>query len=428
MSNLNSYDVAHTYWSLPLNERNWERVARELKVDHPESKVVQNRLGRLARSWEEKGLVLHTVMEEDPDRDYLPGLPDLEQKLRRAFALRDAVVVDFPRVASNQGASAPSAGAVDELDRDNKLHEALGRWGARVFLSIARHNDIVGVGGGRGPFYAAQKSIFRTGLPRPKEIISLTGNMAANVWGDTKKWGIVASMDADFVVSHLGAVLGVSNQTQLKSPIVCENSESPRAPKKGSTPPGKGSRAKRMRAQRKPAIAIDTVNLALVGIGALAGGHRLQFYKHTEELRPVRDELEAFWTLVWEIDAGVSDKDGVPYHCVSDICNRLFISDLAGHIPGWKEVDQTKLHKLAEMVENLNNRFLSPKQSEFEKICERGAVIAVCGGRHKVGAIYQVLAQRKPWVTHLVTDRFVADNILAWDAALSSGAAVTLPA
>jgi len=428
MSNLNPYDVARTYWTLPLQDRNWSRVASELKLDDPDSKVVQNRLGRLARSWEENGLVRHVVIKQEPDGDNLPRLPDLEQKLRRAFALRDAIVVDFLTVARSQGASPPSEGAVGDQQRDNDLHEALGRWGARVFLSIARHNDIVGVGGGRGPFFTAENCRFRSGLPRPNEIVSLTGNMAANVWGDTKRLWNVASMDADFVVSRLGAVLGATNQAQLKSPIACGDSANPRTLKGGGTPSGKGSRDKRVRPQRKPAIAIEKVNLALVGIGALAGGHRLQFYDDTEELYLVREELRALWKLVRDIDAQVADKDGVPYHIAGDICNRLIINDLAGHhIPEWK-VDEPKRQKLAEMVRNLNDRFLSPEESEFAKICERGAVIAVAGGRHKVGAIYQVLAQRKPWITHLVTDSFVAENILAWDLASSAGAAVTPPA
>src|SRR5437879_8731471 len=93
MTELAPFDVARTYWALPPAKRQWSEVARILDLN-PEDKVMQNRLGRLARQWEDQGLVRHVVASEASSQEYLPRIPDLEQQLRRQFLLREAVAVD----------------------------------------------------------------------------------------------------------------------------------------------------------------------------------------------------------------------------------------------------------------------------------------------------------------------------------------------
>ena len=68
-----------------------------------------------------------------------------------------------------------------------------------------RPGDVLGVGGGRGPYYAVRNCLFRGGLGHPRTVVSLTGQMSANVWGEAAKQE-VASMDADQVASRLTTV------------------------------------------------------------------------------------------------------------------------------------------------------------------------------------------------------------------------------
>jgi DNA-binding transcriptional regulator LsrR (DeoR family) len=131
---LTPFDVARVYWSLPVASRQWAEVARRLG-GRPTDKILQNRLGRLARQWEEQGLVRHFVLSEPSPFDYLPRVPELENQLRQHFPLRDAVVVDVSVL--RPGPDAPLDRA--EHDRhDNQVHEALGAWAARVFMSLMR--------------------------------------------------------------------------------------------------------------------------------------------------------------------------------------------------------------------------------------------------------------------------------------------------
>src|SRR5260221_8451894 len=100
-------EVAQIYWSLAPRKRKWREVASILghtpeEADNP---VLQNRLGRFARRWEELGFVSHQVRsEEDSDGaahwtrsqadTLLPSRSTkLENQLRRRFCLREVIVI-----------------------------------------------------------------------------------------------------------------------------------------------------------------------------------------------------------------------------------------------------------------------------------------------------------------------------------------------
>jgi DNA-binding transcriptional regulator LsrR (DeoR family) len=383
VSDLTPFDVARAYWSLPPATRQWAEVARRLGRD-PADKILQNRLGRLARQWEEQGLVRHIVLSEPSPLDYLPRVPELENQLRQRFPLRDAVVVDVSVL--RPGPDAPMDRA--EHDRhDNQVHEALGAWAARVFMSLMRPGDVLGVGGGRGPYYAVRNCRFRGGLDHPQVVVSLSGQMSANVWGEVARLE-VASMDADQVASRLGGEVGAKDVIRVNAPIA----------------------SARPRGRKGARIRIASVTLALIGIGALAGGHRLRHYEQSQELESVRSLLKSLCQRAQALDADWGEEDGVQRHWVADLCNHLFLTTSGS--ADWKKVGKADRTEMERAVRELNSRFLSPEPADFVEVCRRGGVVAVAGGRHKVTAVSHVLRQSPPWVSHLVTDNYIAHQVL----------------
>jgi hypothetical protein len=266
---------------------------------------------------------------------------------------------------------------------DNEVHEALGRWAARVFASLMRQHDVLGVGGGRGPYFTVKNCLFPGGLPNPRKVVSLTGQMSANVWGDAAKTEI-ASMDADQVASLLGGQLGASSIIRVNKPIADARSRPLEIPK--------------------------AVTLALVGIGALAGGHRMRRYDECQELAPVKGKLKELCELADKLDRKTMGEEEMSPHWVADLCNHLFITKSGPN--DWGKVPVADREKLEERVNKLNAGFRSPDESQFADVCRRGAVVAVGGGKHKVGGIYHVLMQKNPLITHLITDRSVARQIV----------------
>jgi hypothetical protein len=255
-------------------------------------------------------------------------------------------------------------------------------------MSLMRPDDVVGVGGGRGPYYVVRNCLFRPGVQHPRTVVSLTGQMAVNVWGEAGRLG-VASMDADQVASHLGGELGAKEVIRVNAPVAAARSR------------GKGG----------PRVRVEAVSLALIGIGALAGGHRLRHYEQSQELEAVKPLLKGLCERARALDPVTPEPDGSCHHWVGDLCNHLFIATSGPH--DWKQVPRADRGDLERRVRELNNQFLSPLPADFEGVCRKGGVVAVAGGRHKGTAIYHVLRQAPSWITHLVTDNHVAHQILA---------------
>lgn len=213
--------------------------------------------------------------------------------------------------------------------------------------------------------------------------------MSANVWGGDGAKLSVASMDADQVASLLGGELGATSVIRTNASIA----------------------SPQRRGKAKLKIPTEAVALALVGIGALAGGHRLRHYEQSEELQGVKSLLKELCDQADVLDPRPSGEGGVSHHWVADLCNHLFIATSGPH--DWKkEVRRANRKELEWTVNKLNSQFLSPRPQDFVNICRRGSVVAVAGGRHKVAAVYHVLRQRPPWITHLVTDNYVGRSIL----------------
>lgn len=401
LDDVTPYQVARVYWLLPPKERNFGEVAKRLGLKP--DKAVQNHLSRLARQWEDEGKVQHVVLQEPPDEVYFPLVPTLEDQVRRRYGIREVVVVDTSRLGPPDCDPNTDVAAWNEYD--DTLHKALGAWGARVLTSLVRPDDIVGVGSGRGPFYTAEECkippVYTTPestIPSkdysPKEVVSLTGKLSAHYWGTgAGRLDRVRSLDADFVAGSLVTGLGVDHPpTCLNRSIVVNRSE----------------RNELARHRKK----LSQVTIALIGIGALAAGHRLKHHQASDDLDRVKDDLIALNKFAEIIDAhalkvaeGQVRKRGPFPHWVGDVCNSLFVVD--GPL-GLHALSSNQRADLQALVEKLNARFVNTRPEDLEAICRRGAVVAVAGGGHKASAIAHVVRQKKPWITHLITDDITA--------------------
>jgi DNA-binding transcriptional regulator LsrR (DeoR family) len=371
------YSVAFTYWKqLPVADRKWEKVAELLGLPvkgGDAKKILLNQLGRIVRRWEEQGYVRHQVLSPDLEIAHLAErVPSLEQALRDRFALRYAAVCNTSSIEE-----------ADERRHDDRIHQELGKWAGRILnVSLRGDGDVVGTGGGRGPYYAADNCRFKTRVAYPKRVVSLTGwiNPTDHAVGSTTRF------DADLVAGHLANRLHINELSRLEAGIVRDDKDRPRT------------------------IPIPDVTFALAGVGSLAGGHRLLNYQGVPELEGIRAELADLNALIAKIEGRASRDLAAPvHHWVGDLCNCLFVC-----VPPYPKRRQNQLQKdLDQLVRQINEKLLSPTLEQMGEICRRGAVMAVCGGRHKIIPIWHLLKSDKPVISHLITDKLCAESILA---------------
>jgi DNA-binding transcriptional regulator LsrR (DeoR family) len=269
---LDAYEAARIYWEeLSFGDRNYTAVATRLRRGG--SGKERDKVGRVIRAWEQRGNVIHRVLR-DNDQLTVAGaypslMPNLEDRIRRKFALRDAIVVDISNLARP---SEPPNG--DQwLKRDDAIHQLLGAWAGRTLAALSRNNDRVAVGGGRGPYYATQHCILpeQSCVSRPQKIVSLSGSMGTRLW-DTTRDGMEGLLDPDEIAKRLSRRLGVSNCSLLDCPITEK--------------------------ENGPYLLEITMGLTLImiGIGAWGGGHRLT------RIGPDTPELQKVGALVNRIN------------------------------------------------------------------------------------------------------------------------------
>jgi len=370
------YRAAYIFWKqLSVEDRKLKRVARELGIVLPKSPdkavAILNRLSRQIRRWEKRGFVRHSVLRAKSEAANRPErVPDLEQELRQRFPLRHVVVCDVSRIAES-----------DPYRRDDEVHQSLGKWGGRILnVCLRGDSEVVGTGGGRGPYYSALACQFNDRVDYPRKVISLTGRINAKDWAPEA----TSYLDADRVAAELAGNLRIREVLQAGSDIAART--------------------------KGPAIPCEQVTFALIGVGALAGGHRLLNYKEYQELAPIREELSRLSELIQQIEGRPKKSTDQPVnHWVGDLCNRLFVCEP----PGAPRATRKAKHELMELVERLNEKLLSPKLNDIRDICRRGAVMAVCGGRHKAMPIWHLLKQGEPVVSHLIVDKPCCEQILS---------------
>lgn len=381
ISKIDPYEAARVYWEeLHVDQRNYLTVARQLKMDAGKKSVL-DKIGNILRNFERAGHVRHSVARPDgASLDYSPLAPHLEDELRGLTGLRDVLVVDVTfRAEPSENANHPSWSEYDDF-----VHQQLGIWGARILVSILRKGDVVGTGGGRAPHYTAENCLFPDSSEvSPRTVVSLTGSMSTTVWA---KPGLRSSreLDADNVALLLKGGL--------------KSSELPRLLNRPIT-------------DKRTVVDAGDVTVILTGIGALAGGHRLRLpHGHGSELAAVKKTV---LQLNDAVDMADPTPDNPPFlHWVGDVCNYYFVVDEPILGPSSKRLSRPIRDRVRRAVEALNRQFVNTSPALLADVCNRGAVLAVGGGPHKVASIAHVLRQKPPWISHLVTDSKTAVSVL----------------
>ncbi len=388
------YQAASAYYQLPFDLRSYSNVVLKLQGKQPlanAKEVVSGKdrdaVGRAIREWEKRGNIRHFVKQSPKDDSYPLLLPELEDKLRLKYHLRDVAVVDVTAVDPPKGLP----GASDWMRRDDEVHRLLGKWGGRILASLLRSNDVLGVGGGRGPYYTVDSCRLPIGSScKPKTIVSLSGAFGAQNWHAPE-----SNQDPDLIATTLQArVQPESGAILMGCPIIA--------------PP-----EKKLEAIKRALQEQNPISLALVGIGSLSrlGGHRLR--RRPKEVAAVVPILDSIDSILKKVDR--SDKNTPPFpHTVGDVGNWFFVlpDEFRVSADAADRLSDSDCKDLIKQVDALNRSFVTVNpEAEFPPICKHGAVLAVAGGYHKLDVIYYVLCRDPQWISHLVTDSWTAEKL-----------------
>jgi DNA-binding transcriptional regulator LsrR (DeoR family) len=373
------YEITKAFYDLPYHRRRFKSVIDRLDIDCKNLHGCEHKLSEKVKQWEEARLVTHLVLRRD--EPYLPRVPSLENDVRRRFGLRGVIVVDISSLSTPDGTPYTNRNAWNEFD--DRTHRQLGVWGGRLLSSVLRPSDVIATGGGRGPYFTAQNCFVCTDSRYYGDVVALTGQISAHEWKQTV--GLPAEepryLDADHVASFLHFHLSMKGAPRLLNCSITER--------------------RRLRTK--------DVTVALIGIGALGGGHRLTEYKQLEDVRSVQDLLCSINQKAQAIEKSMGVKGPHFHHPVGDVCNWYFLVNSRPTPLSLKDA-----RNLQALIDQLNEKFLNTTPDDLTRISEKGIVIAVAGGPHKAAAVRYVLQPRKgkPWITHLVTDHRIARELV----------------
>lgn len=395
------------------------RIAKMVLVDRLEQKEILQQLtksepalahidastvSRLYRFALDTGIVRVHIDENAPFKP--PRLESLERELVAAFELQSAIVAD----ASGHEEALESSLA------DDRLHQALGQLCADYLDTIVRQNEIVALSSGRAVFYACEslfnKHIFDKRNVRGVKVVSMNGNIAAEVWSmespDARR-----AMDADISGAWLARAFPDAELIRLSLPVAVKTADMVPAwlsqgPGRWISPQVWEEKARQGNAPIGDAAEEEVFvpTLALVGIGGVRAksGHRFIVGLHEPMLGNLQPELGKMIDLIEHI---VENRN---LSCaVGDVCNRLFITLAARrHLPA------ATLAELESYVKVINERMLS---ITFEQLYLVPKVVVVAGGATKIDAIHSVLewqamGWQQPIVHDLCTDRETAVRLL----------------
>lgn len=397
------------------------RIAKMVLVDRLEQKEILQQLNksepglahmdastisRLYRFALDTGIVRVHIDENAPFKP--PRVDHLERELIAAYELQSAIVADSPGHQETLESSLA----------DDRLHQALGQLCAEYLDTIVRQNEVVALSSGRAVFYACEslfnKHIFDKRNVRGVKVVSMNGNIAAEVWSmespDARR-----AMDADISGAWLARAFPDAQLVRLSLPVAVKSQEmihdwlaegpgrwiSPQVweekARQGNTPTGQAE---------EDEVYVPT--LALVGIGGVRAksGHRFIVGLHEPMLGNLQPELSRMIDLIEHIDSN-SDH---PFSCaVGDLCNRLFVT-----LAARKHLAPATLKELDGYVQTINERLLSIR---FEQLYLVPKVVVVAGGATKIDAIrsvleWQAMGWKQPIVHDLCTDRETAVRLL----------------
>ena len=224
-------------------------------------------------------------------------------------------------------------------------------------------------------------------------IVPLSGRMSTRGWDEK---GDTSYLDADNVATALHGKLGTEGRVESPNCSITA---------KGVLP------------------STDQVVVAVIGVGALGGGHRLKDFEQLEDVKTAVPEPREMNKMAELIEQRSASGKPPFFHPVGDVCNWYFVVDHPGDDAKSKEHQS-----LLKVVKELNAKFMTATPKSLSRIAARGMVVAVAGGPHKAAAIRHVLSRKQegPWITHLVTDDQVAGWVLEGGKGFSQvGAAAT---
>lgn len=309
----------------------------------------------------------------------------LEERLRSAFGLQNAIVVNFPY-------SLPEY----RMDDDHRLHRALGRAAADHLKLIVRSRDHIGVGGGRTLYETALA--LREQYPLPltgMKVTSLVGRLSHT----SPEWTHgYHPFDADDVAFMLASAFADSTLQPISSPLILPKPDIVKELKRYMP----GALLSSDNWEKAPEMYRPGV--ALTGVGSLhpEGAHAFRILmKSLEEsseeplqIKPIAKALRELFALI------------TPEYCpVGDVYNRLYWVPP----PPGVAIDLDFEKTIRRKIDEIDARMLSVTLDMFRKIPK---VIAVAGGPFKTDAIFALLTFEEPLVHELVTDRITAEILL----------------
>ena len=399
------------------------RIAKMVLVDRLEQKEILQQLtktepglahidastiSRLYRFALDTGIVRVHIDENAPFKP--PRIEHLERELVAAYELQSAIVAD---------ASGHEEALEDNL-ADDRLHQALGQLCADYLDTIVRQNEIVALSSGRAVFYACEslfnKHIFDKRNVRGIKVVSLNGNIAAEVWSmespDARR-----AMDADISGAWLARAFPDAQLIRLSLPVAVKSNEMladwlAKGPGRWISPEvwAEKSNLNNVSQPTGEAQEDDVIvpTLALVGIGGVRAqsGHRFIVGLHEPMLGNLQPELSKMIELIEKISGNGERQVGC---AVGDLCNRLFVT-----LEARKKLPPATLKELDNYVNTINSRLLS---ITFEQLYHVPKVVVVAGGATKIDAIrsaleWQAMGWKQPIIHDICTDRETAIRLL----------------
>lgn len=332
-----------------------------------------------------------TMIIISPQRRHVRREKRLEDDLKRNFGLRNAIVVDFPYTGS--------LNAYDP-QQDNELHKDLGRALAEHLVRVLRTGDHILVGGGRGTFFTAH-ALRRLEVPPTQKEIRVTamcGNCSTTLWkgedSDISPDFLFKKLDADDVTYEMATAFPNGRPIRLSLPAVLSSpSDLENILANGQ---GKPIAEKSWQNQKY----MPTV--ALVGVGALAGGHKFFQYVDSElfDLEPIRDYL----VPLRKISDSIYDVAG--YYPVGDIAYYLFYINPPRKI----KIPDEQESEIKNLIEKINERVVTVLPKQLNKIQN---ITVIAGGAVKWDALYTILSSEKLLrVDDFCTDKMTAECLL----------------
>lgn len=384
-----------------------KEILQQLKRSEPSlAHIDASTVSRLYRFALDSGIVRVHIDENAPFKP--PRVDHLERELIAAYELQSAIVAD----ATGHEESLESSLA------DDRLHQALGQLCADYLDTIVRQNEIVALSSGRAVFYACEslfnKHIFDKRNVRGVKVVSMNGNIAAEVWSmespDARR-----AMDADISGAWLARAFPDAQLIRLSLPVAVKSAEMihewlEEGPGRWISPKVWEEKARSGNAPSGEPVEDDVFvpTLALVGIGGVRAksGHRFIVGLHEPMLGNLQPELGRMIELIEKYTS--NGKSGISC-AVGDLCNRLFIT-----LAARKNLPPPILAELEEYVRTINERLLS---ITFEQLYLVPKVVVVAGGATKIDAIrsvleWQAMGWEQPIVHDLCTDRETAIRLL----------------